>query len=937
MIIWIKSVIAIAFVLALLVGGLGSGGLESADAQRQGSSPRTSGPGTSSSGEARATISEGTGSGEANSEEASLGAQSPGPQMSIGITAVDLPGRQRGHLSVDSDPQAQSAQPGMYDRPGATPAGAQLAGAEFSANPQSQFAPSNARTQDGNYIKTLDFPSSTRCSGCHHDTAAFWSHSLHRNAAREPFYRESVDILLRQRGVEPTRHCESCHTPVALFSGALSKDSGKKAAPFTALDDEGVTCTVCHSIVEARLDGTGSYTIRRPALLAKEDGTPIFGDFTDEQILADIPAHKRAVMRPLLRTPEFCATCHKVTAPPDLNGYKQIKGFSAYDDWQQSGASLESVLPYYRRDARADCRTCHMARVPSSNDRAAKNGMIASHQWLGANTAAPLFYNQTDQAEAIERFLRSKVLDLDIFAIKRDSTGEQFAPLEPLKDASNSPWDRPRLAGAALRRPNSGPNHTLDDAEGGTNTIAARPGEEVTVEVVVSNRGAAHTFPPEVRDLYEAWVQFEALDASGKPVFQSGLIKPDSMLDEGAHVYKTIIVDQDGRIITRHQIWRTNIKAYDNAVPPGRSDVVRYRFRIPAAPAGSGSGPGAVSLTLRARVNYRRFNQEFTSFVLGRRGAKFDVPIVEMARAESQVVFDGAYDARVALLPVSASSPGSARILRAAPGRGSALNGGERGDLLPLLTPAASPLNLGVGGGLRPRDAGGPSGDEQAHLSRRWNDYGIGLLEQAQYGPATVAFVHAAEADPSDANPLVSAAIASLKTERFGEERVQFAKAVDFVTRAMKIDPANLRARYYLAWIMRAQGKPAGAVEIWEKLAAEYPRDREVARQLGQTLLQMGETDRARAAFEAVIAVDPQDASAYQYLASIYASLGRKADSDRAMALYHQFRDDPMARVAANRFYQAHPEWSDERISSHVHGAGPSRRSVATGMSASPY
>ena len=44
------------------------------------------------------------------------------------------------------------------------------------------------------------------------------------------------------------------------------------AAPITPLDHEAITCSVCHSITEARLDGTGSSTIRRPALLAKGDG-----------------------------------------------------------------------------------------------------------------------------------------------------------------------------------------------------------------------------------------------------------------------------------------------------------------------------------------------------------------------------------------------------------------------------------------------------------------------------------------------------------------------------------------------------------------------------------------------------------------------------------------------------------------------------------------
>src|SRR5215475_6498615 len=150
------------------------------------------------------------------------------------------------------------------------------------SSPTGRFSPSNARTETGDFISIEQFFPSSRCASCHEDTHTAWSQSLHRNAAREPFYRESADILLRTRGIELTRHCESCHTPVALFSGALSKENKKQDAPFTPLDHEGVTCSVCHSITEARLDGTGSYTIRRPALLAREDGTPIYGDFNDQ-------------------------------------------------------------------------------------------------------------------------------------------------------------------------------------------------------------------------------------------------------------------------------------------------------------------------------------------------------------------------------------------------------------------------------------------------------------------------------------------------------------------------------------------------------------------------------------------------------------------------------------------------------------------------------
>src|SRR6185369_8546884 len=98
-------------------------------------------------------------------------------------------------------------------------------------------------------------------------------------------------------------------------------------------------------------------------------------------------------------------------------------------------------------------------------------------------------------------------------------------------------------------------------------------------------------------------------------------------------------------------------------------------------------------------------------------------------------------------------------------------------------------------------------------LARRWNDYGIALLEQAQYGPAAEAFRHAAELNPSDLNPLVSAAIAEMKTERFGPERNQLSKAAELLEAALKLNPLNPRARFIHALLLRSQHKHIQAAD----------------------------------------------------------------------------------------------------------------------------
>lgn len=711
-----------------------------------------------------------------------------------------------------------------------------------SALPHKQFAPSNARTEDGRVIPAEQFFPAARCAACHQDTHAAWSESLHRNAGREPFYTESVDLLRRARGNEATQHCESCHAPVALLSGALM--SGTTPPP-RALIEEGVTCTVCHSITTTRLEGTGSYTIRRPALLAREDGTPVPGDLPDEEIMADLAGHRRAVMRPLLREPEFCAACHKSVATPELNGYKMLRGFSVYDEWQQSGASRETVAPYYRREKRVACNSCHMPAEQSARDLAAKKGVVASHRWPGANTATPLFYGAQKQVELTMEFLRNKVLNVDIFSLTPAATGEVVAPLDAKAD-----------------------NH-----------VALRAGEEVSVEVVVANRKAAHSFPPELRDMYEPWVEFEAIDAAGRTIFHSGFIRPDQTLDESAHVYKALLLDESGRAITRHQMWTTRVKAYDNAIPSGRTDIVRYTFRMPADAAGG--------VTLRARVNYRRFIQEYTDYVLQKhRVPQLKMPVVRMAEAEVKIL-------------------GGAPALRK--GNKQTSDGGERLEAV-----------------------------ARENLWRRWNDYGIGLMEQAQYGAAARAFSRASEMKPNDPDPLISGAVAEMKTERFGPERAQLVKARELLERALKLEPTLARSRFYYALLLRSEGKPGEAADVLAGIAGEFPRDREVLRQLGQTLYGLGQLKRAREAFESLLAIDPNDTGAYQFLGPLYKSEGRTEEAARANALFLLWRDDPLADRLTARFFALNPQWAEERIGSHTHGSDSPQRPTLTGHFAAP-
>jgi mono/diheme cytochrome c family protein len=108
---------------------------------------------------------------------------------------------------------------------------------DFRFGKDRPFAPSNATTYNGKFISPEKFVSSARCVACHTDIHPQWRDSAHGNAFREPFYQKNVNDLTAQKNIAFTRHCESCHNPAALFSGALTDKPQFKDRPF---DDDGV-------------------------------------------------------------------------------------------------------------------------------------------------------------------------------------------------------------------------------------------------------------------------------------------------------------------------------------------------------------------------------------------------------------------------------------------------------------------------------------------------------------------------------------------------------------------------------------------------------------------------------------------------------------------------------------------------------------------------
>lgn len=457
---------------------------------------------------------------------------------------------------------------------------------DFRFGTDKPFTPGNATTFDGKFIPAKDFTSSARCASCHTDIHPQWSQSAHAKSFVEPFYQKNVNDLIAQKNIAFTRHCESCHNPTALFSGALTDKPKFNERPF---DNEGVSCIVCHSIEKVTGRGIGGYVMGQPALLELEDGTKVI-EASDEDITNDIDSHKRAMMRSLLKKPEFCASCHKSQVPQELNDYKFLRAFMVGDEFQQSSFSKEVPHPFYTRD-KESCNSCHMQKVPSKKyDVSAKEEKIINHRFAAANTAIPLVYGYKEQFDEVVKFLQDDKVRVDIFALSqqedRRSKPKLIAPLN-------------------------------------SQTFKINAGDIITVDVVITNKNIGHSFPPELRDFYEAYLEFTVSDDNNKVLYKSGYIKKDGSLDDKAHNYKTYLVKGDGSFNDIHHIWQTKVVAYNNAIQSGRSDLSRYKFVVPINYAGE--------LKLNAKVQYRRFTRVFNDYVMGK---PTDFPIVTMSEVE---------------------------------------------------------------------------------------------------------------------------------------------------------------------------------------------------------------------------------------------------------------------------------------------------------------
>jgi tetratricopeptide (TPR) repeat protein len=752
--------------------------------------------------------------------------------------------------------------------------------------PTSPFFPSSADTNVRGLIPANFFLTSEACGRCHRDIYEQWRSSAHHfSSFNNQWYRKSIEYMQDVVGTTPSKWCAGCHDHAVFFNGRFDRPIKEQIE--TPEAQAGLSCTSCHSITRVNSTmGQGDFEIEYPPLhdLAASSN-PLARRLHDKLLELDPQPHREMFLKPFHReqTPEFCSSCHKVHLDVPVNAYRWFRGFNDYDNWQASGVSGEGARSFYYPARSQKCADCHMALV-DSNDPAAKNGKVRSHRFAAANTALPYVNGDTVQLKAVQDFLKDGQVSVDIFGIARVDAPKSGSAGKVRGDAEAATASMFAVGEEAL---NMGPRQAVSTPPAevlgplGSLPVAVRRGESIRLEVVVRTRKVGHFFPGGTVDAFDVWIELEAVDDRGRKIFHSGALQDGSgPVDPGAHLYRSLLLDEHGNPINKRNAWAARSSAYVRLIPPGAADTIHYRLDIPDD-AGN-------QIFLKAKLNYRKFSWWNTNWAFA--GVRdLQVPFsLTKAHDDGRWVFTGDTSKvsgphkAIPNLPVTQMAEAQA-------------------SLLVLSKGADVPL---------PKQSLNPS------VRERWNDYGIGLLLQGDIKAAEAAFLKVTEMEPGYADGWVNV----------GRARIQegnMAAAEEVLRKALEVQPGLAKTHFFLGTALKSLGRYDEAIEHLRRSAGLYPRDRVVLNQLGRVLFLKRQYREAIAEFDKVLKIDPEDLQAHYNLMLCYQGLGDSSRADAERVLYERFKADESAQAITGDYRRLNPHDNNERQQIHEHRSAP--------------
>jgi len=709
-----------------------------------------------------------------------------------------------------------------------------------------------AGTDGGEAIPVEHLMTDEVCAECHADIAERHAGSMHRlSSFNNPAYRAAIEdtraeMLERDGDVRVTRLCAVCHDPVPLFSGRFDDPHyDTHADPAAAA---GITCMTCHAITAVNSPrGNGDYRLVDPPRypFAFSDN-PLLKAVNRQLIKAKPAFHKKTLLKPLHRSPEFCAACHKVHLPQALNQYRWLRGQNHYDSFLMSGVSGHRVDSfYYPEQAKTSCAQCHMPaqrsddpaarRIPGDGpgDGAGGDRAVHDHLFAAANTAVADMLSRPVHENDARVAMMQQAARVDIFGLKDGGRidGALHAPL------------RPELP--ALMR-----------------------GKRYLMEVVVRTTGMGHAMTQGTADSNELWLDLtlRAGPPGGERVIaRSGALDAAGAVDDWSWFGNAYLLDRDGHRITRRNAQDIFVALYDHQIPPGAAAVVHYGLEVPA----DVEGP----ITVEAALRYRKFDTRYLRYMQGDAFAGNDLPITTLAQDRLTLpLADGAGPAP------AAEHPGGPRLR--------AVSAGEPVAAAPMEIPAWQRWN-DYGIGLLREGKRGESRQAEAAFAR------VEALGRAD-GPLNLARVLYRE------GRLDEAAAALQRAADLGAPPWVVAWYTGLIDRDLGNLDAAIEALEALADTRFNEARRRGF---------DFGLDYYMLTELGRTLYERARWERgearrparlallarARDRLEQALGVDPENAAAHYNLGLVLGELGDADGAREHRRLHEYYRTDDNA------------------------------------------
>ncbi|HIH75440.1 MAG TPA: cytochrome c family protein [Methanosarcina sp.] len=148
---------------------------------------------------------------------------------------------------------------------------------------------------------------------------------------------------------------------------------------------------------------------------------------------------------------------------------------------------------------------------------------------------------------------------------------------------------------------------------------SAEPGENVEVEVKITNVGAGHKIPTGVTEDREMWLELTVKDSEGRILYNSGALDSEGKIGPEATVYHTVFADSEGNPTVK--LWEAESILSDNRIGPKESVVENHSFVMPE----NASSP----ISTRVIFHYRSAPQEHINELFGK--GTYTVPVIDMA------------------------------------------------------------------------------------------------------------------------------------------------------------------------------------------------------------------------------------------------------------------------------------------------------------------